>query len=99
MREYAGDALVLRIIRFNTNYTYYVLILRYSYVIYLGNLLTTYQEPMIAWGDAEEVDVDLGCRQLASHQVPAGWGCEWLLEAAAANAEEVGTYLAQCGVW
>ena len=32
-------------------------------------------------------------------RVPAGWGCEWLLEAAAANAEEVGTYLAQCGVW
>ena len=69
-------------------------------------LLTTYigfasgrRAAMIAWGDAEEVDVDLGCRQLASHQVPAGWGCEWLLEAAAANAEEVGTYLAQCGVW
>ena len=30
---------------------------------------------------------------------PAGWRCEWLLEAAAANAAEVGTYLAQCGVW
>ena len=40
-----------------------------------------------------------GCRQLARHQVQAGWGCEWLLKAAAANAEEVGTYLVQCGVW
>ena len=38
-----------------------------------------------------------GCRQLARHQVQAGWGCEWLLKAAAANAEEVGTYFG--AVW
>ena len=57
-----------------------------------------YSEPMIAWGDTEEVDVD-SSRVTKFKQAGGASGSSKLLLQCCCNAEEVGTYLLFGAVW